>query len=131
MPRWTTPNGPGGWLTLVLGILLAAIGLILTVGGAQLAALGGSWYYLIAGLALIASGLLLVFRDVRGAWIYGATFLLTLLWALWEKGLNGWDSKKRWFFWVKRVRKVPSLFFWTAPVARRTEMLCQSLSLPG
>jgi len=65
MPRWTTPNGPGGWLTLVLGILLAAIGLTLTVGGAQLAALGGSWYYLIAGLALIASLLILETTVLR------------------------------------------------------------------
>src|SRR5690606_9690920 len=74
MPRWTTPVGPGGWLTLLLGVLLFLIGAILTVGGVQLATLGGSWYYLIAGLALIASGLLLVLRDVRGAWIYAGTF---------------------------------------------------------
>ncbi len=90
MPRWTTPTGLGGWLTLLLGLLLAVIGLVLTVGGVQLAVLGGSWYYLLAGLALIVSGFFLVYRDVRGAWIYGATFLATLIWALWEKGTNGW-----------------------------------------
>lgn len=90
MPRWTSPTGLGGWLTLLLGLLLAVIGLVLTIGGVQLAALGGSWYYLIAGLALIVSGFFLVFRDIKGVWIYGATFLLTLVWALWEKGLNGW-----------------------------------------
>lgn len=90
MPRWTTPTGLGGWLTLLLGILLAVIGLVLTVGGVQLAMLGGSWYYLIAGLALIVSGFLLVYRDVRGAWLYGAVFVATVIWALWEKGLNGW-----------------------------------------
>jgi len=75
---------------LLLGVLLAVIGLVLTVGGVQLAMLGGSWYYLIAGLALIVSGLLLVYRDVRGAWLYGAVFVATVIWALWEKGLNGW-----------------------------------------
>jgi quinoprotein glucose dehydrogenase len=90
MPRWTTPTGVGGWLTLLLGLVLAAIGLILTIGGAQLATLGGSWYYLIAGLALLASGFFLVLRDIKGAWIYGATFVVTLIWALWEKGLDGW-----------------------------------------
>ncbi|WP_426024254.1 membrane-bound PQQ-dependent dehydrogenase, glucose/quinate/shikimate family [Brevundimonas sp. PWP3-1b1] len=90
MPRWTTPTGPGGWLTLLLGLLLAVIGLVLTVGGVQLVMLGGSWYYLLAGLALIVSGLLLVYRDVRGAWVYGAVFVATVIWALWEKGLNGW-----------------------------------------
>lgn len=75
---------------MLLGVLLAVIGLVLTVGGVQLAMLGGSWYYLIAGLALIVSGLLLVWRDVRGAWLYGAVFVATVIWALWEKGLNGW-----------------------------------------
>ncbi len=90
MPRWTTPTGLGGWLTLLLGLLIALIGAILAFGGAQLAALGGSWYYLIVGLLLIASGVLLVLRDVRGAWIYGGAFLFTLVWALWEKGLDGW-----------------------------------------
>lgn len=90
MPRWTTPTGLGGWLTLLLGLLISLIGAILVFGGAQLAALGGSWYYLIVGLLLIASGVLLVLRDVRGAWIYGGAFLFTLVWALWEKGLDGW-----------------------------------------
>ena len=90
MPRWTTPASLGGWLTLLLGIVLAVIGVVLTVGGAQLMMLGGSWYYLLAGLGLIVSGLLLVYRDVRGAWLYGAIFILTLVWALWERGLNGW-----------------------------------------
>ena len=68
----------------------SAIGVVLTVGGVQLAALGGSWYYLLAGLALIASGFFLVLRDVRGAWLYAATFAGTLIWAFWEKGLDGW-----------------------------------------
>ena len=95
MPRWTTPTGLGGWLTLLLGVLLAVIGLILTVGGVQLAALGGSWYYVLAGLALIASGVLLILRDIRGAWIYAATFAATLIWAFWEKGLNGWAQVPR------------------------------------
>ena len=43
MPRWTSPTGLGGWLTLLLGLLLAVIGLVLTIGGVQLAALGASW----------------------------------------------------------------------------------------
>ena len=95
MPRWTTPNGLGGWLTLLLGVLLALIGLVLAIGGVQLAMLGGSWYYLLAGLALVVSGVLLMFRDVRGAWIYGATFVLTFIWALWERGLDGWGLVPR------------------------------------
>ena len=39
MPRWTTPTGLGGWLTLLLGILLAVI----LVGAAiKLKLMGGS-----------------------------------------------------------------------------------------
>ena len=56
MPRWNQPRSAGGWLTVVLGVLLLLIGVVLTIGGVQLAALGGSWYYVLAGLALIASG---------------------------------------------------------------------------
>ena len=90
MPRWNQPRSAGGWLTVVLGVLLLLIGVVLTIGGVQLAALGGSWYYLIAGVALVVSGVLIVLRDVRGAWLYAATFVGTLIWALWEKGLDGW-----------------------------------------
>ena len=90
MPRWNQPRSAGGWLTVVLGVLLLLIGVVLTIGGVQLAALGGSWYYLIAGLALVVSGVLIVLRDVRGAWLYAATFAGTLIWAFWEKGLDGW-----------------------------------------
>ena len=90
MPRWNQPRSAGGWLTVVLGVLLLLIGVVLTIGGVQLAALGGSWYYLIAGVALVVSGVLIVLRDVRGAWLYAATFVGTLIWAFWEKGLDGW-----------------------------------------
>ncbi|MFN7129756.1 MAG: PQQ-binding-like beta-propeller repeat protein, partial [Brevundimonas sp.] len=95
MPRWTTPTGLGGWLTLLLGLLIAVIGAVLAAGGAQLVSLGGSWYYLVVGLMLMASGALLVFRDIRGAWVYGAAFVFTLGWALWEKGLDGWAQVPR------------------------------------
>src|SRR3989344_4891417 len=90
MPRWTTPSGWGGWLTLLLGVLIFLIGGVLAVGGVQLPSLGGSWYYLVVGLMLIVAGALLVLRDVRGVWVYGAAFLFTLVWALWETGLDGW-----------------------------------------
>jgi len=95
MPRWTSPAGPGAWLTILLGVILVLIGLVLTVGGVQLAVLGGSWYYLLAGVALVASGVLLVLRDIRGAWLYGATFVATVVWALWERGLDGWGLVPR------------------------------------
>jgi len=79
-----------GWPAKVLGVVLALIGVVLVIGGIQLAMLGGSWYYLLAGLALAVSGGLIFTGRVLGAWIYIATFILTVLWAFTESGLNGW-----------------------------------------
>ncbi|HKX92788.1 MAG TPA: membrane-bound PQQ-dependent dehydrogenase, glucose/quinate/shikimate family, partial [Sphingomicrobium sp.] len=77
-------------VVLIVGGLLALIGLVLAVGGAWLAALGGSLYYVLAGLGLIASGFLLIRGDARGAYLYLAVFAATIVWALWEVGLNPW-----------------------------------------
>jgi len=75
---------------VVVGVILVVIGLTLTLGGAWLALLGGSLYYVLAGLALIASGGLMIRRRLLGVWLYGGLFAATLIWALWEAGLNGW-----------------------------------------
>ena len=50
----------GAWVAIAAGAIMALIGLALAVGGAWLAALGGSLYYLLAGLALLASGALIL-----------------------------------------------------------------------
>lgn len=80
---------------LVFGGLLLLIGIVLTVGGVQLAALGGSWYYLIAGVAMGASGILYLRRKPAAAWLYALVFIGTALWALWEVGLNFWPLVPR------------------------------------
>ncbi|HWW28360.1 MAG TPA: membrane-bound PQQ-dependent dehydrogenase, glucose/quinate/shikimate family, partial [Caulobacter sp.] len=80
----------GGWAVMLLGVVLALIGLTLAVGGAWLVALGGSAYYVLAGLGLLVSGVLLVRLRPFGAWSYIAVFVATVAWALWEVGLNGW-----------------------------------------
>ncbi len=77
-------------LILLLGALLAGIGLILAAGGIWLAVLGGSIYYLLAGVGLIAAGALLVVGRPLGAYTYLAIFALTVVWALWEVGLDPW-----------------------------------------
>jgi quinoprotein glucose dehydrogenase len=77
-------------ILILLGGLLALIGAILTVGGAWLAIVGGSLYYLLAGLGLVASGGLLIRGRPWGVWLYLIVFALTVLWALWEVGLDGW-----------------------------------------
>ena len=77
-------------LVLIVGALLALIGLVLGIGGAWLAVLGGSVYYLLAGIGLVAAGYLLIRGRPLGAYVYLVVFALTLLWALWEVGLDVW-----------------------------------------
>jgi quinoprotein glucose dehydrogenase len=73
-----------------LGVVLALLGLVLAVGGGWLAVLGGSAYYLLAGLALLASGGFLLRLNAVGGWLYLGVVAATILWAVWEVGLNGW-----------------------------------------
>jgi quinate dehydrogenase (quinone) len=74
------------WGVYILGSLVALAGLFLAVGGAYLAALGGSGYFVLTGIALLASGVLIVRRKPAGAWIYGAALIVTVLWAPWDAG---------------------------------------------
>lgn len=71
------------------------VGAYFIYGGAKLISLGGSLYYLPAGIALIASAVLLLRSDLRGAYLYAAFFLVTVLWALWESGLQFWPLAAR------------------------------------
>jgi len=75
---------------LVVGFIVAIIAIVLLIGGVWLALLGGSAYYLLAGAAMLASGFLLMRGNLLGGWIYSAVFFLTLIWAFWEAGANGW-----------------------------------------
>lgn len=84
-------------LVLILGGLLALVGVALAVGGAWLAILGGSLYYLLAGIGLAASGYLLLRGRPLGAYLYLGIFALTVIWALWEVGLNVWALVPRVF----------------------------------
>lgn len=80
---------------LVTGTLLAVLGLALAVGGVWLAALGGSWYYLLSGAGLLLAGALLIARRAAALWVYAAVVLGTLVWAVWEVGLQWWDLAPR------------------------------------
>ncbi|WP_253657831.1 glucose/quinate/shikimate family membrane-bound PQQ-dependent dehydrogenase [Xanthomonas arboricola] len=86
---------PGRALLLVLGMLVALVGLIFLLGGARLASLGGSWYFLLMGLATALAGVLIVLRRPAGALVYGVAFALTLVWALWDAGLEFWPLVSR------------------------------------
>jgi glucose dehydrogenase len=75
---------------LLVGALVALIALILLIGGFWFVTLGGSAYYLLTVAAKIAAGFFLMRGRLLGGWIYGIIFFLTLTWALWEVGANGW-----------------------------------------
>ena len=79
----------------VLALLLIIIGVVVGVGGAYLAALGGSFYYLLGGVAVTLAGILTWRGDERGPLLYAAFLAATLLWALWEAGLDGWALAPR------------------------------------
>ncbi|RYF92736.1 MAG: membrane-bound PQQ-dependent dehydrogenase, glucose/quinate/shikimate family [Caulobacteraceae bacterium] len=89
-----------GWakaFPLIVGGVLALIGAVLLVGGFTLIGLGGSPYYLLAGAGLLISGGMIAMRRALGVWVYLGVFVATLLWALWEVGLQGWPLVPRLF----------------------------------
>src|SRR5262245_40263034 len=77
-------------LVIVLASLMALAGAWLVIGGVELIAAGGSFYYLPAGLALIATGAAVALRRSFAFPLFGILLAITLLWSLWEAGLNGW-----------------------------------------
>jgi len=75
---------------ILLAIVMALIGIVLTVGGAWLVALGGSIYYLIAGILLLASAWFLFRGRLLGGWIYIGLFILSAIWGFAESRGNAW-----------------------------------------
>jgi quinoprotein glucose dehydrogenase len=78
------------WLVLLLAVVIALIGLTLIVGGLYLIYVGGSPYYALAGLGLILTAWLLWRGSALALWLYGLVYMATLVWAVWEAGLDGW-----------------------------------------
>ena len=80
---------------LAVSVLMLLLGVALCGGGAWLIALGGSWYYLAAGLAMLAVAAGLVRGRPLALWIFAALLLATLIWSLWEAGLDWWPLAAR------------------------------------
>ncbi|WP_169196894.1 membrane-bound PQQ-dependent dehydrogenase, glucose/quinate/shikimate family [Devosia sp. MC1541] len=91
----TRNRGFGYWAVMALAAIMVLFGTPIMLGGAWLLSLGGSFYYLIAGAGLLASATFLFRQSLAGVWIYMSTFAFTLIWALWESGLNGWAQVPR------------------------------------
>jgi quinoprotein glucose dehydrogenase len=88
-------RGFGYWAVIALAIVMMGFGLPILAGGVWLITLGGSWYYALAGLGLVVSAYFLFRHSIIGVWIYLLTFAGTLIWALWEAGLDGWAQVPR------------------------------------
>ena len=76
-------------LTVTLAWVVATLGGFFVVAGGVLVSLGGSPYYLVAGIAMVASGALLGRGHPAGRWLFVAIWFGTLLWSLWEVGVDG------------------------------------------
>jgi len=80
---------------LFTGLLLILMGLALAAAGVWLVVLGGSWYYVAAGSGFLLTGVLLLRRRPQALWVYAGLVAATLVWALWETGLDWWPLAAR------------------------------------
>ncbi|MDS1139044.1 membrane-bound PQQ-dependent dehydrogenase, glucose/quinate/shikimate family [Pusillimonas sp. SM2304] len=104
------------WLYLLALGLLAA-GLFLAIGGALLIARGGSRYFLIAGVVIIASSIQVALGRSAGAWLFLASFAGTVLWALYDVGLEYWGLISR----LLAMTFLACVVAFTLPLLRKTD----------
>jgi quinoprotein glucose dehydrogenase len=79
----------------ITGALVFLAGLALAVGGLYLVTLGGTWYYLLAGLGTLLTGLGLIKGRRWSLGLYALVLAATVVWALYEVGLRGWELEPR------------------------------------
>jgi quinoprotein glucose dehydrogenase len=82
-------------MRIITFLLLLATGLGMALPGLWLASLGGSLYYAVAGTLIVISALLLLRGSAFATTLYWLTFLGTLVWSIWEVGLDGWALMPR------------------------------------
>ena len=117
------------WPARILAAILIAIGVAVAAGGAYLAVLGGSLYYLIGGIAVALAGWWTWRGEARGGWTYGLFLAATMVWALWESGIDAWQLTARIF-----GPAVIGLLFALPPVRRalgRGAGVAAAISLAG
>jgi len=71
-------------------VLLGLSALALLVMGGYLAVLGGSWFYALLGTVLMVSAVLMFRGDASSGTVFGGAVALSMAWAWWEVGFDGW-----------------------------------------
>ncbi|MGC1507027.1 membrane-bound PQQ-dependent dehydrogenase, glucose/quinate/shikimate family [Ketobacter sp.] len=71
------------------------ISVVLVWFGVELIVLGGSVYYFFAGLVTVAVAYLSTKKSTTVYPLFAAFYLITLVWAFWESGFNGWALAPR------------------------------------
>ena len=140
-PTGKRMSGPAVRRVRLLALLLAAGAVVLLAGGIRLAMLGGSPYYMAAGalLAATAAGL---WRARRWAlFAYGGLLGITILWTLYESGLEPWAMLSRLglfyavalFVFAPFVRRSlgPSALPKSVQTGLWTALLVAALGVPG
>ena len=79
-------------------LLLLLTGLCMALPGFYLGWLGGSLYYAIAGVLILVSAFLVLRDNPFGATLFWLVFLGSIVWSLWEVGLDGWALMPRLVF---------------------------------
>lgn len=87
-------NSPAG-RSVITVLLLAFCGFYFLIGGGVLAMAGGSWFYLLLGTSFLVQSVLVWRRNGFVLFVAGASLVATILWSLWEVGLDLWDLEVR------------------------------------
>ncbi len=92
---FTTKSGRFCLMLSLLSVALAIIGLVFISGGSWLVFVGGSFYYVLAGLAFLLVSVLTYRGSGLAYWAFAALILATLVWSLFEVGLDWWQLLPR------------------------------------
>lgn len=79
----------------ITAILFTLIGIALAAGGGHLLMIGGSAYYLITGIGFVLTAILLFMRRPLALSLYALIVIGSLVWAVWEVGLDWWQLGPR------------------------------------
>lgn len=86
---------PNRILAAIVGLVVLAYGISLSLAGGWLISRGGTPYYLAAGIGTVVAGVLVARRRRPGLLVYLGVVLLTLIWTVRETGVDLWLTLPR------------------------------------